>query len=84
LALGCQQVEGEDFIETYSPSVVQTDSLSLTDAIASKYDWKLKQFERKKAAYLNANLEVDIYTKISYGDKKIFNTYKFLLLKKTL
>jgi len=36
VALGCQQVSGEDFIETYSPTV-QAYSLRPTVAIASKF-----------------------------------------------
>ena len=36
-----------------------------------------------KTAYLNADLEEKIYTKIPYGDKN-FNTNKFWLLKKAL
>jgi len=81
VALGCQQVAGEDFIETYSPTV-QANSLRLTLAIASKFNWDLKQLDIK-AAYLNADLEEKIYTKIPYGDKN-FNTNKFWLLKKAL
>ena len=34
VALGCQQVAGEDFLETYSPTI-QADSLRLTVTIAS-------------------------------------------------
>jgi len=79
VALECQQVEGEDFIEIYSP-IVQADSLRLIVAIASKYDWKLKQLDIK-ASYLD--LEEDIYTKIPFGDKNI-NTNKLWLIKKAL
>jgi len=43
----------------------------------------LKQMDIK-TAYLNADLEEKIYTKIPYGDKKIFNTNKLWLLKKKL
>ena len=50
MTLGCQQVAREDFIETYSPTV-QADSLRLTVAIASKFNWDLKQLDIK-AAYL--------------------------------
>jgi len=41
VTLGCQQASGENFIEAYSPTV-QADSLRLTVAIASKFDWDLK------------------------------------------
>ena len=81
VALGFQQVAGENFIETYSPTV-QADSLRLTIAIASEFNWDLKQLDIK-AAYLNADLEEKIYTRIPYDDKN-FNTNKFWQLKKAL
>ena len=37
VTLNCQQVTGEDFIETYSP-IVQADRLRLTITIASKFN----------------------------------------------
>ena len=55
VALECQQVAGEDFVETYSPTL-QEDSLRLIVATALKYDWELKQLDQK-AIYMNANLE---------------------------
>jgi len=60
---------GEDFIETYSPTV-QADSLRLTVAITSEFNWDLKQLDIKDA-YLNPDLEKKIYTKIPYSEKKI-------------
>jgi len=58
VALGCQQVAGEDFIETYS--TVQSDSVRLIVAIASKFYLDLNQLDIK-AAYLNANLKEYLY-----------------------
>jgi len=58
VALGCQQVPGEDFIETYS--TVQSDSVRLIVAIASKFYLDLNQLDIK-AAYLNANLKEYLY-----------------------
>jgi len=81
-ALSCQQVDGEDFIETYSPTV-QEDSLRLIVAIASKFNWDLKQLDIK-AAYLNADLEEKIYTKIPYGEKKFLILIYSGYLKKAL
>ena len=77
-ALSCQQVAGEDFIETYSPN-----SLRLTVAIASKFNWDLKQLDIK-AVYLNADLEEKIYTKIPYGEKKFLILIYSGYLKKAL
>jgi len=74
-ALGCQQVAGKDFIETYFSPTFQADSIRLTIAIASEFNLVLKQLDIK-AAYLNANLGEKIYTKIPYDDKN-FNTNKF-------
>ena len=80
MALGCQQVAGEDFKETYSPTV-QADSLRLTVAIASKFNWDLKQLENKSCLLECKFGRKKIYTKIPYGDKN-FNINKFWLLKK--
>jgi len=67
VARGFQQIHGQNFIETYSPTV-QVDSLRLSVAIASLNEWNLKQLDIK-AAYLNANLEEKIYLDIILGDK---------------
>jgi len=82
VARGFQQVPGEDFIETYSPTI-QADSLRLTVAIAAINNWKLRQMDIK-AAYLNAELEEKIYIKIPEGDKNYKDKNKFWLLKKAL
>ena len=67
VSLGFQQIPGQDFIETYSPTI-QADSLRLTVAIATLNEWRIKQLDIK-AAYLNADLEEKIYLKIPLGDK---------------
>jgi len=79
VARGFQQVPGEDFIETYSPTI-QADSLRLTVAIAAINNWKLRQMDIK-AAYLNAELEEKNYIKIPEGDKNYKDKNKFWLLK---
>eukprot|EP00833_Pecoramyces_ruminatium_P014789 jgi/Orpsp1_1/1188821/evm.model.d7180000067435.1 len=81
VAKGCQQKKGKDFMKTYSPTV-QADSLRLTVGIASIYHWNLRQLDIK-AAYLNADLDKKIYTKIPRGDKN-HNKGKYWLLKKAL
>ena len=64
---GFKQIEGKDFIDTYSPTL-QADSFRLTIAIASIKKWRIIQIDIK-AAYLNAKLNEKIYVKIPEGDK---------------
>jgi len=52
---GFKQIEGIDFIDTYTPTL-QTDSLRLTIAIASIKKWNHIQIDIK-VAYLNAELK---------------------------
>eukprot|EP00833_Pecoramyces_ruminatium_P017127 jgi/Orpsp1_1/1191159/evm.model.d7180000083873.1 len=81
VAKGCQQKFGEDFKNTYSPTV-QSDSLRITVAKAAMKKWKLKQIDIK-AAYLNAKLEEKIYMRIPCGDKN-YGKNKVWLLRKAL
>ena len=67
VARGFQQIPGQGFIETYSPTI-QADSLRLRVTIASLNEWNLKHLNIK-AAYLYADLEKKIYLKILSGDK---------------
>jgi len=82
VAKGFQQIPGQDFVETYSPTV-QADSLRLTVAIAANLNWNLKQLDIK-AAYLNAKLDHEIYTNIPEGDNNYKKKNKYWLLKKAL
>jgi len=81
VARGFQQIKNVDYTDTYSPTV-QTDTLRITISIAASKGWNLRQMDIK-AAYLNAPLKEEIYTKIPIGDKN-YNKNKYWLLTKAL
>ena len=59
VAQGFSQIPGQDFNETYSPTIRFT-TIRLILALASRYDLELRQINIK-GAYLNGILEEDIY-----------------------
>jgi len=67
VAKGFTQVHGIDYDLTYSPTL-NTDSFRLLVHIAAKFHWKIIQLDIK-SAYLNANLDKEIYCTIPPGDK---------------
>jgi len=68
VARGFSQVEGLDYIDTFSPTLRQdTFRIFISIAVQNKYD--LHQMDIK-AAYLNADLEEDIYMEIPEGESK--------------
>jgi len=67
VARGFTKVFGIDFELTYF-CTLNSDSLKFIISIASYLKWNIYQLE-VKAAYLNANLDKDIYTTIPPGDK---------------
>jgi len=62
VARGFTQIYGIDFTVTFSPTLRQ-DSLRLVTAIAAKNKYNIYQID-VKAAYLNAELEDNIYIKV--------------------
>jgi len=66
VARGYAQVYGVDYINTFSPTLKQ-DTLRIIVAIAVHYNFSIHQMDIK-AAYLNAELDVDIYMKLPEGD----------------
>jgi len=74
-----QQIKGDDFICTYSPTIVM-DSFKLSIAITSIYKWDLRQTDIK-AVYINANLDKKIYVQITIGDKN-FHCGKICIITK--
>ncbi len=67
VAKGFSQIKGIDYELTFSPTL-SIDSLKLIIAIAAKLHWEIIQLDIK-AAYLNADLDKEIYTEIPLGDK---------------
>jgi len=58
---GYNQIEGVDYELTFSPTL-PVESLRLTIALASLFNWNIQQLD-VKGAYLNAKLHNDIYTR---------------------
>jgi len=63
VAKGYSQVKGINFDLTFSPTL-GIDSIKLILVLAAKFKWSVFQLDIK-AAYLNANLDKDIYVAIS-------------------
>ena len=59
---GYNQIEGVDYELTFSPTL-PVESLRLTIALASLFNWDIQQLD-VKGAYLNAKLHNDIYMKL--------------------
>ena len=59
VAKGFTQQYGIDFHETFSPTLKQ-DSIRILTALAVQYNYNIEQMDIN-AAYLNANLDVEIY-----------------------
>ena len=66
VARGYKQRRGIDYELTYSPTL-NIDALKLIIALAANMCWDIVQLDIK-AAYLNAKLDIDIYTTIPPGD----------------
>ena len=62
VACGFSQIYGIDYLETFSPTLKQ-DSLRIIISIASYYGFEIYQIDIK-AAYLNADLEEELYMKM--------------------
>lgn len=73
VAKGFTQQLGIDYDKTLSPTLKQ-DSLRILTAIASQRNFNIEQIDIN-AAYLNANLDEDIYMKIPEGFPNNKNKY---------
>ena len=79
---GYVQKYGIDYLETFSP-VARFETIRFIVALAAHMKWKVFQFD-VKSAFLNGNLEEDVYVKQPHGfviDGKQEKVYK---LKKAL
>lgn len=65
VAQGFSQVPGIDFDEVYAP-VVKWDTIRLLSAIAAVHDFEIDQMD-VRTAFLNGDLEEDVYMKIPTG-----------------
>ncbi|KIL57633.1 hypothetical protein M378DRAFT_16140, partial [Amanita muscaria Koide BX008] len=67
VAQGFSQVEGIDYNETFAP-VTKSNSIRLLLALAARHDWEIHQMD-VKSAFLNGELEEEIYMKVPPGHK---------------
>ncbi|KAI3655721.1 hypothetical protein MP638_001418, partial [Amoeboaphelidium occidentale] len=82
VAKGFSQQEGIDYQETFSP-VVKFSSLRLLLAIAAKNDWEIQQIDFT-TAFLNGNLDEEIYLEVPEGYHSSATEAKVLKLNKSL
>ena len=73
VASGFKQKEGIDYELTYSPTL-NIDCLKLIFALVAKFSWNIYQLDIK-AAYLNSELDKEIYTTIPPGDTNFGRGY---------
>eukprot|EP00833_Pecoramyces_ruminatium_P014940 jgi/Orpsp1_1/1188972/evm.model.d7180000068605.1 len=73
VARGFNQKFGIDFELTFSPTL-NIDCLKLIFSLSAKFKWPIYQLDIK-AAYLNANLDKEIYTTIPPGDTNFGRGY---------
>eukprot|EP00833_Pecoramyces_ruminatium_P017559 jgi/Orpsp1_1/1191591/evm.model.d7180000087207.1 len=76
VALGCVQKYGFNYDRTYSPTL-SYDGVKFLIAFASINDWDIQQLDIK-AAYLNADLDKEIYTPVPPGDSNFGKGYWLL------
>ena len=65
VAKGFSQLEGIDYKETYSP-IARLSTVRVVMNIAAQNSWRKKQLDIK-TAYLNANVDADIFMKQPEG-----------------
>ena len=65
VARGFEQIYGKDFDETYSP-VTRLSSLRLLFALATQFELDLQQID-VETAFLNANLQEEVYIEVPQG-----------------
>eukprot|EP00833_Pecoramyces_ruminatium_P015598 jgi/Orpsp1_1/1189630/evm.model.d7180000073350.1 len=73
VARGFSQILGIDYVDTFSPTLKQ-DSLRIITALATYYKFNIYQLDIK-AAYLNAELNEEIYMEIPEGSEDFGKGY---------
>ncbi len=81
-AMGCRQIHGVDYNETFAP-VVSLTTIRTIFALASYHDLELEQMD-VVTAFLNGDLDEDIYMAIPDGFKNKYNSSKVCKLQKSL
>lgn len=71
VAKGFTQTYGIDYSETFAP-VVKLNTISVLLSLAENLDWPLQQLDVKNA-FLNGDLEEEVYMDASPGFESLFN-----------
>ncbi len=74
VAMGCRQIHGVDYSETFAP-VVSLTTIRTILALASCHDLELEQMD-VVTAFLNGDLHEDIYMSIPEGFENSSNSSK--------
>lgn len=82
VVLGCKQVYGLDYYQTFAP-VVKFTTIRALLAVAAINDWECEQMD-VVTAFLNGDLEEDIYMNVPEGMKTTANVNQVCKLKKAL
>ena len=75
------QIHGLDYMDTYAP-VTRLETIHLLCALATEKDWEVCHINIK-TAYLNGDLDEEVYMEIPEGFDQ-YNGTKVLLLRKAL
>ena len=82
VALGCRQLYGIDYQETFAP-VVKLTTIRVLLAIAAVLDFEIEQMD-VVTAFLNGDLKEDIYMQVPEGLRSLENENKVCKLQKSL
>lgn len=82
VAKGFTQTHGVDYQETFAP-VAKINSIRVLLSLAANYNWPLHQLDIKNA-FLNGNLEEEVFMSPPPGFEKVFGQNKVCRLKKSL
>lgn len=82
VAVGSRQIHGIDYNETFAP-VVKLSSIRVILALGAHYDLELEQMD-VVTAFLNGDLEKDIYMNIHEGFRTTTNSHMVCKLQKSL
>ena len=82
VAMGCRQIQGIDYNDTYAPVVTMTTIRTILALVAS-LDLELEQMD-VVTAFLNGDLDEDIYMAVPEGFRTAANGNKVCKLQKSL